>query len=102
MPERSTSAPSTERALSCGESPTATPAAAVVAVKRMTSGIRSTEGLIIPLDTCSRARSTYPPAMPKRVFITAFEASGDQHAAELIRSLRQLDPTIEIEGGDEN
>ena len=35
--------------------------------------------------------------MPKRVFITAFEASGDQHAAELIRSLRSLDPAIAID-----
>src|SRR4051812_22269450 len=35
--------------------------------------------------------------MPRRVFITAFEASGDQHAAELIRALKQLDPAIEIE-----
>ena len=34
----------------------------------------------------------------KRVFITAAEVSGDQHAAELIRSLKSLDPTIEIEG----
>ena len=37
-----------------------------------------------------------PPA--KRIFITAAEASGDQHAAELIRSLKTLDPTIQIEG----
>ncbi len=35
--------------------------------------------------------------MPKRIFITAAEASGDQHAAELIRSLKTLDPSIEIE-----
>jgi lipid-A-disaccharide synthase len=35
---------------------------------------------------------------PKRVFITAAEASGDQHAAELARSLTQLDPTLVIEG----
>lgn len=35
--------------------------------------------------------------MPKRVFITVADASGDQHAAELIRALRQLDPTVEIE-----
>src|SRR5438309_11258845 len=33
-----------------------------------------------------------------RVFITAAEASGDQNAAALIRSLKTLDPTIEIEG----
>ncbi|HEX8521703.1 MAG TPA: hypothetical protein VF669_05550 [Tepidisphaeraceae bacterium] len=36
--------------------------------------------------------------MPRRVFITAAEASGDQHASELARSLRELDPTIQIEG----
>ncbi|HYO07951.1 MAG TPA: lipid-A-disaccharide synthase [Tepidisphaeraceae bacterium] len=36
--------------------------------------------------------------MPRRVFITAAEASGDQHAAELIRHLRQLDPAIQVEG----
>ena len=36
--------------------------------------------------------------MPKRIFITAAEASGDQNAAALIRSLKTLDPTIEIEG----
>lgn len=36
--------------------------------------------------------------MPPRIFITAAEVSGDQHAAELIRSLRQLDPQIIIEG----
>lgn len=35
--------------------------------------------------------------MAHRVFITAFEASGDQHAAELVRSLRELDPTIQID-----
>ena len=34
----------------------------------------------------------------QRVFITAAEASGDQHAAELVRSLKALDPAIEIEG----
>ena len=36
--------------------------------------------------------------MSRRVFITAAEVSGDQHAAELVRSLKALDPTIEIEG----
>jgi lipid-A-disaccharide synthase len=36
--------------------------------------------------------------MPRRVFITVAEVSGDQHAAELIRSLKQLDPEIIIEG----
>lgn len=36
--------------------------------------------------------------MPRRVFITVAETSGDKHAAELVRSLRQLDPEIQIEG----
>jgi lipid-A-disaccharide synthase len=36
--------------------------------------------------------------MPRRVFITVAEVSGDQHAAELIRSLKQLDPSIIVEG----
>ena len=36
--------------------------------------------------------------MSRRVFITAAEGSGDQHAAELIRSLKRLDPALEIEG----
>lgn len=36
--------------------------------------------------------------MAKRVFITAAEVSGDQHAAELARSLKELVPAIEIEG----
>src|SRR5437588_5782011 len=38
------------------------------------------------------------PAMPRRVFITVAEVSGDQHAAELIGALRKLDPGIIIEG----
>jgi lipid-A-disaccharide synthase len=36
--------------------------------------------------------------MARRVFITVAEVSGDKHAAQLIRSLKQLDPTIIIEG----
>src|SRR5690242_9404295 len=36
--------------------------------------------------------------MARRVFITVAEVSGDKHAAQLIRSLRQLDPTLIIEG----
>jgi lipid-A-disaccharide synthase len=36
--------------------------------------------------------------VPRRVFITAAEASGDQNAAALIRSLKTLDPAIEVEG----
>ncbi|MEA2710966.1 MAG: lipid-A-disaccharide synthase [Phycisphaerales bacterium] len=39
-----------------------------------------------------------PSRTAKRIFITAAEASGDQHAAELVRSLKQLDPAIEFEG----
>jgi lipid-A-disaccharide synthase len=34
----------------------------------------------------------------RRVFITVAEVSGDKHAAQLIRSLRQLDPEMIIEG----
>ena len=37
-------------------------------------------------------------SIPKRVFITVAETSGDQHAAELIRALRATDPTIQAEG----
>ena len=36
--------------------------------------------------------------MPRRVFITVAEVSGDRHAAQLIRALRELDPNLEIEG----
>lgn len=36
--------------------------------------------------------------MARRVFITVAEVSGDKHAAQLIRSLRKLDPEIIIEG----
>lgn len=36
--------------------------------------------------------------MARRVFITVAEVSGDKHAAQLIRSLRQLDPDIVTEG----
>lgn len=35
---------------------------------------------------------------PRRVFITVAEVSGDRHAAQLVRALMQLDPTLEIEG----
>src|SRR5687767_6677932 len=35
---------------------------------------------------------------PRRVFITVAEVSGDRHAAQLIAALRQLDPTLIIEG----
>ena len=36
--------------------------------------------------------------MARRVFITVAEVSGDRHAAQLIRSLRQLEPDLVIEG----
>jgi lipid-A-disaccharide synthase len=36
--------------------------------------------------------------MPSRIFITVAEVSGDKHAAQLIRSLKQLDPDAIIEG----
>jgi lipid-A-disaccharide synthase len=35
---------------------------------------------------------------PTRVFLSAAEPSGDLHAADLIRALRQLDPTVQTEG----
>lgn len=35
---------------------------------------------------------------PRRVFITVAEVSGDRHAAQLVRALKRLDPTLEIEG----
>jgi lipid-A-disaccharide synthase len=39
-----------------------------------------------------------PGGAPKRIFITAAEVSGDRHAAQLIRALRELDPTLHVEG----
>jgi lipid-A-disaccharide synthase len=36
--------------------------------------------------------------MGRRVFITVAEVSGDRHAAQLVTALRQLDPTLIIEG----
>src|SRR5262249_15207465 len=36
--------------------------------------------------------------MPRRVFITVAEVSGDKHASQLVRSLKQLDPELIIEG----
>jgi lipid-A-disaccharide synthase len=36
--------------------------------------------------------------MGRRVFITVAEVSGDRHAAQLVTALRQLDPTLVIEG----
>ena len=36
--------------------------------------------------------------MPRRVFITVAEVSGDLHASHLIHSLRSLDPDLIIEG----
>lgn len=34
----------------------------------------------------------------RRIFITVAEVSGDKHAAQLVRSLKQLDPDLIIEG----
>ena len=36
--------------------------------------------------------------MPRRIFITVAEVSGDKHAAQLIVELLRLDPTLVIEG----
>jgi len=36
--------------------------------------------------------------MVRRIFITVAEVSGDQHAAQLIRRLRELDPQVLVEG----
>jgi lipid-A-disaccharide synthase len=36
--------------------------------------------------------------MPRRVFISVAEASGDQHAASLARALRKIDPEAIVEG----
>jgi lipid-A-disaccharide synthase len=38
------------------------------------------------------------PTPPRRIFITVAEVSGDNHAAHLVRSLKELDPTVIIEG----
>ena len=39
----------------------------------------------------------YAPVGSRRVFISVAEVSGDKHAAQLIRSLKQLDPSIQID-----
>lgn len=36
--------------------------------------------------------------MPRRVFISVAEASGDQHAASMVGALRKIDPEIIVEG----
>jgi lipid-A-disaccharide synthase len=38
------------------------------------------------------------PDRPRRIFITVAEVSADRHAAQLVHSLRRLDPTLIIEG----
>ena len=38
------------------------------------------------------------PARPRRVFITVAEVSGDKHAAQFVRALRELDPAVIVEG----
>jgi len=50
------------------------------------------------MDAAAAPPQSPPTGRRKRIFITAAEASGDQHAAELVRSLKQLDPSLEIEG----
>lgn len=50
-----------------------------------------------------RSRSVpYIGCVPRRVFITIAERSADQHAANLVRAMRELDPTLEFHalGGD--
>ena len=39
-----------------------------------------------------------PSSSPRRVFLSVAEVSGDQNAAAFIRSLRELDPSIIVEG----
>lgn len=53
-----------------------------------------------PLATRPDAVATAPRAgeRPLRVYVVAGEASGDSHGAELVRALRELDPTIEVRG----
>jgi lipid-A-disaccharide synthase len=36
--------------------------------------------------------------MPRRVFISVAEASGDQHAASFVRALHKIDPDVIVEG----
>jgi lipid-A-disaccharide synthase len=36
--------------------------------------------------------------MPRRVFISVAEVSGDKHAAQLVRSLKKIEPDIIVEG----
>src|SRR5579864_2930397 len=50
------------------------------------------------LDTPRRAGCSRPAVSSRRIFMTVAEVSGDKHAAQLIRSLRQLDPELTIEG----
>ena len=38
-----------------------------------------------------------PAARPRCVFVTVAEVSGDNHAAQFVRSLRQLDPTVRVD-----
>ena len=39
-----------------------------------------------------------PPAdRPRRVFVTVAEVSGDTHAAEFVRALRSIDPTVTVD-----
>lgn len=45
-----------------------------------------------------QASATTPDTAPLRLFITAAEVSGDRHAAQFIRSLKQLRPDAVVEG----
>src|SRR6478735_1693301 len=50
-------------------------------------------------DSSQDSRAPGSPARRRRrVFLTVAEVSGDKHAAQLIRSLKELDPDLIIEG----
>jgi lipid-A-disaccharide synthase len=42
--------------------------------------------------------SSAAPTRPRRVFITVAEVSGDRHAAQFIRALKEIDPAVIVEG----
>ncbi len=63
----------------------------------MVRGVRWT-GRVISVAPLSETAPSPAPARPRRVFITVAEVSADQHAAHLIRSLKELDPTLIVEG----
>jgi lipid-A-disaccharide synthase len=53
-------------------------------------------------DSCAAnptgAAGAAAPVRPRRVFITVAEVSGDRHAAQLIRAIKEIDPEVIIEG----